>query len=47
MQKALGQFVAYHTGDTGFGTPKDEHKVAELARGLHVRSYRDACRTFA
>ena len=31
MRNALGQFVAGHTGNAG-GRPKDEHKIAELAR---------------
>ena len=31
MRNALGQFVSGHTGNAG-GRPKDEHKVAELAR---------------
>ena len=31
MRNALGQFVAGHTVNAG-GRPKDEHKVAELAR---------------
>ena len=44
MRNALGQFVAGHTGNPG-GRPKDEHKVAELARsymlealGIEIRS---------
>ena len=31
MRNALGHFVAGHIGNAG-GRPKDEHKVAELAR---------------
>ena len=31
MRNNLGQFVTGHSGNAG-GRPKDEHKVAELAR---------------
>ena len=31
MRNNLGQFVSGHSGNAG-GRPKDEHKVAELAR---------------
>ena len=31
MRNNLGQFIAGHSGNAG-GRPKDEHKVAELAR---------------
>ena len=31
MQNNLGQFISGHSGNAG-GRPKDEHRVAELAR---------------
>jgi len=31
MRNSLGQFISGHSGNAG-GRPKDEHKVAELAR---------------
>ena len=31
MRNNLGQFISGHSGNSG-GHPKDEHKVAELAR---------------
>ena len=37
MRNALGQFVAGHTGNAG-GRPKDEHKVAELARSYTLEA---------
>ena len=33
MRNNLGQFVSGHSGNAG-GRPKDEHKVAELARSF-------------
>ena len=33
MRNKLGQFVAGYSGNTG-GRPKDEHRVAELARSF-------------
>ena len=42
MRNALGQFDAGHTGNAG-GRPKDEHKVAELARSyIRLPNY-DQC----
>ena len=37
MRNALGQFVAGHTVNAG-GRPKDEHKVAALARTCTLES---------
>ena len=37
MRNSLGQFVAGHTGNAG-GRPKDEHKVAELARSYTLEA---------
>jgi hypothetical protein len=31
MRNDLGQFISGHSGNAG-GRPKDEHRVAELAR---------------
>ena len=33
MRNNLGQFISGHSGNAG-GRPKDEHKVAELARSF-------------
>ena len=33
MRNNLGQFISGHSGNEG-GRPKDEHKVAELARSF-------------
>ena len=33
MRKNLGQYISGHSGNAG-GRPKDEHKVAELARSF-------------
>ena len=37
MRNSLGQFVSGHTGNAG-GRPKDEHKVAELARSYTLEA---------
>ena len=37
MRNSLGQFVTGHTGNAG-GRPKDEHKVAELARSYTLEA---------
>jgi hypothetical protein len=37
MRNALGQFVVGHTGNAG-GRPKDEYKVAELARSYTLEA---------
>ena len=37
MRNNLGQFVSGHSGNAG-GRPKDEHKVAELARSFTIEA---------
>ena len=37
MRNNLGQFIAGHSGNAG-GRPKDEHKVAELARTYTIEA---------
>ena len=45
LNNALGQFVTGHTGNAG-GRPKDEHKVAELARSYTLEAIETLWRVF-
>ena len=37
MRNNLGQFISGHSGNAG-GRPKDEHRVAELARSYTIEA---------